>query len=167
MLKSFSLCVAVIVIVLGYWQLAFGTVVLNGTKSLEHNGYYMLRYPLILRKGMYVTFVAPDGVRQELREYKFIKRIAGVPGDQVHHDPDGRVCVDDHCRKIPEEVARRGHLPLKAQAIPEGYLFVVGDSVDSLDSRYEAVGLIAHSDVVAAGWVAPLPSWKEIERWFD
>lgn len=79
-----------------------------------------------------------------------VKRVIAVGGDTVRIDEEGHVFVND--QRITEPYARGLTVQrdtTEKVAIPEGYLFVMGDNrVVSLDSRSSEVGLISVKDVV-------------------
>jgi conjugal transfer pilin signal peptidase TrbI len=163
--KCFAAVMFLFVLV-GLYVLAFGSVVLNGTSSLSHNGYFMLRWPIIPVRGAYMSFEAPAAIAPEYTTYSFVKRIVGLPGDRVRVE-GAAVCVADVCRVLLHDLVERGVGPLEAGVIPPGHYFVLGDADNSLDSRYAPIGLIAHSSIEAVGLPVPIPHWKEIHSWFS
>jgi len=161
-LKIFAVC-SVLTIVASFVA-ANTSVVLNGTTSLPHNGYVMLRQPLILAHGHYVAFNTPEVVKSQFPGVAFVKRLAGLPGDVVTSSND-EVCINGECRKLEPALVAKGLLPLQSGIIPSGEYVVFGDSADSLDSRYQIIGTVKDSDIQAAGWPINIPHWKEIEKW--
>lgn len=150
----------------GFIILSQGSVVLNGTQSLNHTGYLMLRWPQAQVRGAYAAFPAPEALSEQFSGFSFVKRIVGLPGDRVTHVGD-EVCVRRVCRKLVRKVVERGFGPTEEGVIPPGFLFVVGDAEDSLDSRYGIVGLVAADKIEAVGVPAPLPRWQEIRTWMQ
>jgi len=149
-----------------YAVLGLGSVVMNGTASLPHNGYFMLRLSNLHPKGSYVAFEAPSIVAQEFKSLSFVKRVVGIEGDEVTVD-GGEVCVDGQCRELLDDLAVKGFSALEAGIIPEGRIAVFGDAPNSLDSRYAAVGLIAEDKIQAVGLPIPVPNWKVVRSWLD
>jgi len=146
--------------------LAFGSVVINGTTSLPHNGYFMLRWPLLITSGSYVAFEAPDVVGERFQAYSFVKRVVGVPGDTVQVSGN-QVCVNEDCRTLQESLLEKGIEPIAAMTLKAGQYLVFGDAPDSLDSRYALIGAIPHEKIEAVGFPIPFPHWKEIKAWFE
>jgi len=80
------------------------------------------------------------------RERDFIKRVIGVPGDDIYID-DGLVYVNGE--SLPEEYiqdATRGQYgPV---TVPEDHYFVLGDNRNnSMDSRDSSVGFVSSADI--------------------
>lgn len=161
-----TLGLSLVVVAVIYYFMAVGAVVVNGTTSLPFNGFVMVRWPLHLWHGGYVTFKAPDAVSAEFRHLSFVKRVVGVAGDPIE-TRDGRVCVRGDCRTLLPRLRDKGFEALASGIIPEGKIAVFGDADNSLDSRYAVIGLVDTSDVVAVGVPAPLPNWKVLKQWFD
>ena len=83
----------------------------------------------------------------------FLKLAAGLPGDNVIQRQDG-VSVG-HWTLQPKEFSKKG-MRLQANRfageIPTGHYFMVGTHKDSLDSRYEMVGLIPAHRIVGRAY---------------
>jgi len=77
----------------------------------------------------------------------YIKRVVGMPGDQLVVDEhgvwlDGKWVADVPSRFAFEYFEYDG-------VIPEGYYFVLGDNRDvSIDSRYDDIGLVKADEVI-------------------
>ena len=147
-----------------FFLLAEGTLVLNGSTSLPHSGYLMLRWPQLLARGIYVAFAPPARLAEHFEGVSFIKRIVGVAGDRVATDGE-TVCIAGTCRALLPNLRAGGVLATTEGVIPEGFIAVFGDSPDSLDSRYAVVGLVPTAEVQAAGIPVPMPHWTEVQRW--
>lgn len=161
-LRMYSICTALTVA--AFFVVANLSVVLNGTTSLPHNGYVMLRQPLILLHGIYVAFNTPEVVKSQFPGVAFVKRLVGMPGDLVTSSAD-EVCVNGECRQLEPDLVERGLAPLDSGIIRPGEYVVFGDSADSLDSRYKIIGTVKQGDIQAAGWPIKIAHWKEIKKW--
>jgi type IV secretory pathway protease TraF len=153
-------------VLLGFYTLSAGTLVINGTSSLPHSGYFMLRWPIVPLKGSYVAFRTPEAVDDRFQNFPFVKRIAGRPGDEIT-STDTRVCVAGDCKSLLGDLTDKGLRPLPSGKIGDGQFAVFGDAPDSLDSRYALIGTIAKSDILAVGFPVPIPHWTELSTWFQ
>lgn len=152
--------------VIGFYLLSAGTLVLNGTSSLPHNGYAMLSWPIVPWKDAYVAFDAPSAIDARYQHLTFIKRVVGMPGDKiVWHDAS--VCVASQCRELLPSLVDKGFARLPEGVVPDNKYVVFGDAEDSLDSRYAVIGMISHDEITAVGVPAPIPHWKAWQSWFE
>jgi signal peptidase I len=73
----------------------------------------------------------------------FVKRLIGLPGDSIVVKQD-RCFVNHRFVGFIRKTAREGTdlRPVSFKKIPQGYVFVMGDSWDSYDSRYASFGLV-------------------------
>lgn len=149
------------VILLGLSQ---GTLVMNGSKSLPDNGYFMLRWPKLVSKGSYVAFETPEPFQGVFGDFVFVKKVFAVGGEviEVHDD---KVCVEQICFPISDSAANKGLKLNQATIVPEGRLAVYGTADDSLDSRYAQIGFLAKEDVIASGYPVPVPHWEKLQGW--
>lgn len=152
------------VMALVFYLLSAVTIVINGTTSLPHTAYVMVTWPKIIRPGIYAAFEAPMEIAGAFDNLAFVKRVVGMSGDEVRGGST-RVCVNHVCRDLQPAMIEAGYGPLPSQAIPPETVVVFGDTTDSLDSRYGAIGTIAESDVLAVGYPIRLPHWKELGSW--
>ena len=79
---------------------------------------------------------------------RFVKRVAGTAGDRV--TVVGReVRLNGVTVATAKSASRKGEplRPIPDQVIPEGFVFVVGEHIDSFDSRYFDFGLVPLSTV--------------------
>ena len=96
-------------------------------------------------------------------ENYYIKRLVGVPGDEISVK-DGQLFLNGIAQEenyIPEKIAYE----MEEIRIPEGMYFVLGDNRnDSWDSHMESVGLIPAEDIVGhAVFVAwPFPRIRSL-----
>lgn len=164
-IKTLTLGVLGGVVLLGFYILSAGSLVLNGTSSLPHNGYLMLRWPIVPLKGSYVAFKSPDAVDARFQSLPFIKRIVGIPGDVITSKSEA-VCIASDCRVLLPSLSTRGLQPLSEGRVAENQYVVFGDAADSLDSRYALIGTVAKADILAVGFPVPIPHWTELHAWF-
>jgi signal peptidase I len=104
----------------------------NRERLLVSKVQYYYREP---SHGEIVVFKATD-------QRDFIKRVIGVPGDEVRVDRDG-VYVNGIKLEEPylQENARDPYGPV---IVPEGTIFVMGDNRNnSMDSRHPSVGFVS------------------------
>ncbi len=87
-------------------------------------------------------------------ERDFIKRVIGLPGDQVEIK-DGLVFVNGHALDEPYELERPTH-DYGPVVVPEGQYFVLGDNRNnSYDSR--SWGFVPEDDIVGKAWLSYWP----------
>ena len=149
-----------------FGSLAIGDVVVNGSTSLPHNGYFMYRTSAFLPRGAYVHFPAPDGVAEAYKDLSFVKRVVGRSGDVIK-TIDAQVCINASCRDLLPSMVDQGYAPLSSGPIPDGFVAVFGDADNSLDSRYATLGLVRIADVSAVGFPIKIPHWKDLRTWLD
>ncbi|MDG1738684.1 MAG: S26 family signal peptidase [Paracoccaceae bacterium] len=153
-------------VLVGFYTLSAGTLVINGTSSLPHSGYVMLRWPIVPLKGSYIAFRTPVAVDDRFQNFPFVKRVAGRPGDKIT-STDTRVCIADDCRSLLGDLTAKGLRSLPSGKIGDDQYVVFGDAPDSLDSRYALIGTVAKSDILAVGFPVPIPHWTELHAWFQ
>lgn len=153
-LATFGLVLAV------YFHAAFA-LVLNGTNSLPHSAYAMVQYPKIIRVGSYSLFEPTEMFR---RDFGFVKEVIGLPGDVVEHRA-GLVCVRARCLK-PQTAYGALEVLTPQGVIPKDHYFMAGQTDDSLDSRYAALGLVHIDQIKAVGIAIPrFPHWTVLKDW--
>ena len=98
-----------------------------------------------LKYGQYVIFQqAVNGIQGLL-----VKKIIGIPGDQIIIDQDDCWVGDKYVGKA-KKFSKEGRelYPMQIQVIPQKQYFVAGTSPDSFDSRYKEIGLIEESRIL-------------------
>lgn len=129
---------------------------INASHSLNAPGFAMVTWPEIRTRGTYISFNPPAEID---RGFPFIKRIIGLPGEEVRILA-GQSCINDSCRRLTGEAPYFAS-PTSPQIIPEGHYYVAGDSDTSFDSRYAALGLVSEDQIIAAGWALTfMPEWE-------
>lgn len=90
------------------------------------------------------------------RGQKIIKRVIGTAGDKIVQDSEGMIWVNNQKIGKPFSHGSDGKSlhSIKAQTIPEGYVFMYSPHEKSFDSRYQEVGLIPLK--ILMGKVIPL-----------
>ncbi|MEO0761395.1 MAG: signal peptidase I [Pseudomonadota bacterium] len=93
-----------------------------------------------IARGGFVAFRPPASVAEHYgRPVAFLKRVAGLPGDRV---TVGRDRTEVNGTVVGEGLALSPVLQVDAQdlvrsfIVPEGTLFLMGDTTDSYDGRY-------------------------------
>jgi conjugal transfer pilin signal peptidase TrbI len=129
------------------------SVNINTSQSLKGKIFVTERNVLPDRRGEYVSFYWSGNIPYP-KGTRFTKRVAGIPGDEV--TVVGRdVFVNGNFVGKAKEQSKKG-MPLeviKPGKIPEGYLFVQGDHIDSLDSRYAICGLVNIKSVIGRSYL--------------
>lgn len=136
----------------------------NYTDSLPHNAYITLKGShWQLKRGDYAVFGFP--VEHPASPFRkgdhLVKIVAGVPGDRVIIDDEGRVSIlsDDapglaKLGGTPAGLAKplsKAGRPLARTTggiIPPGHYYMYAPHPDSLDSRYAMVGLIEQDAIL-------------------
>jgi len=142
-------------------------IVVNGSDSLAGAAYIMWEQPRFLDHGTIVAAKMPAPLEERFGEHVFVKRIGGMPGDVIEVTVDGTACIEADCYPPMLKDGVPVSAPIEAQVIPEGYYALVGDAPDSLDSRYDVIGLMPEDQLVGRGWTLPwFPGWQEAAKWF-
>lgn len=106
-----------------------------------------------------ITYKFRDAKRFELvvfpqkgrKKSCLIKRIIGIPGETVRIDDDGIIYVNDRVlnEKYGAEVIKNPGIAKKGIKLDANEYFVLGDNRnDSIDSRFDEVGIIRESDIL-------------------
>lgn len=134
-----------------HWLRGHVKLAWNETESLPQHLFWV-RTDLKPNRGDYVLFEPPKSVNSR---YAFIKRVAGVAGDEVAVQGH-TVFVAGKKIGVAKAVSRKG-APLHTVApgqIPPGHYFVHTNHRDSYDSRYQSIGLVPNARVI--GRATPL-----------
>ena len=93
-------------------------------------------------------------------ETYFIKRIIGMPGEEVMIDEDGVIYINgkELHESYGKEVIEDAGLAAETIALGEDEYFVMGDNRNnSTDSRSELVGNLHRDDIIGRAWVRIYP----------
>ena len=116
---------------------------INSSLSVEGTLFFELPGDVPLKRGIYVKHclpaelagavlgAVPSSARCEDGGVGLVKRLAGLPGDPLKSD-DRFVRLPGQTLLLVPEIHRR---PLPA-TVPEGEVFLAGETVRSFDSRY-------------------------------
>lgn len=135
----------------------YSPLLFNWTPSLPYHVAWLTRDVSTLNRGDFVLYAFSGKASADypgLANQPFFKLVAGLPGDQVR--VDGRnVWVGDEYVGFAKLKTSDGRplSPIKASAVPEGFLYVRGTSMDSFDSRYDEAGLVSRRALI--GKVVP------------
>jgi type IV secretory pathway protease TraF len=105
-------------------------------------------------------------VDSRFQHFPFIKRVVGLPGDEIRTH-GSEVCIKDTCRNLLPKLVDQGLNPLPDGPITDDQFVVFGDAPESLDSRYALIGTVAKADILAVGFPVPIPHWTELSTWFQ
>lgn len=152
----------------GYYFMAAGRIGVNATDSMNANGFVMVTWPKPIWHGAIVATLLPNvlAARFEGKDLLLTKRVVGVSGDPVHSTPM-ELCVRDVCAKGLEKDGQVVAPIWQGTEVPEGTILVFGESPDSLDSRYAAIGPIPVDHVQAVGVEIPFPHWTKLAEWLE
>ena len=130
-------------------------IVMNASRSMEEPAFIMFEHPVLLTRGAVVSARMPPVLQSRFGDYRFVKRIGGIPGDQITVSDDGAPCINDICYPTWSQNGVPVGSALAPGIIPEDHYALFGTSEDSLDSRYAVIGLIPADDILGRGWVMP------------
>lgn len=149
-----------------YYGLAFGRVVINGTDSLDATAFVMVTWPKLAIPGIVVALEMPEPLRLGLGLEKgravYVKRVLANAGERVMA-LEGAICVSDRCLAGFERGDGTTLDMWAGSRVPDGTVFVAGDSPDSLDSRYHIIGPRPVSEILAVGVPVGLPDWRTLQ----
>lgn len=102
--------------------------------------------------------VAIQGHREDhigdLKKWPYAKRVLGIPGDHIFHEHSHVTIIPQENLSLPVLTQTSKGKPLHSlteSTIPEGYLFVAGDNLQSFDSRYKEFGLVPMEKIWGKG----------------
>ena len=122
----------------------------NGETVLINKITYRLKTP---KQNEIVSFRHVDSSGKEMN---IVKRIIGTPGDKIEIKDDILYLND----QVQEELPSRGNMTYPI-TVPEGSYFVLGDNkANSMDSRYQEIGMIAEEELTGKIVVRIWPFWK-------
>jgi conjugal transfer pilin signal peptidase TrbI len=145
-------------IILGLVMLALGAGVkqftgrygfaINMTQSLPNWAFITDRQDKVLQRGDLVEFSPPPTPYYPAKTH-FVKRVAGIAGDKVE-TRGRRFYVAGQFVGLAKTRSKTGQVAALGPVgtIPPGHYFVVGEHVDSLDSRYGLIGWIGADHVI-------------------
>ncbi|MBA3814776.1 MAG: signal peptidase I [Alphaproteobacteria bacterium] len=143
--------------------------------SLDGINYVLFLKSSSIQRG---DIVSIQGHREDhvgtLPKWPYAKRVLGIPGDRIEHNAQGIIIIPQVSRNMPllTETSKgkpltpivplnegplngaplkRGPLKGLTKTIPEGCLFVAGDTPKSFDSRYKEFGLVPMEKVWGKG----------------
>jgi conjugative transfer signal peptidase TraF len=130
----------------------FVSVGANLSPSLPHTGFLVLKYDKQLQRGDLAVF-SPRRSAFYSYDIPMAKIVAGVAGDTIEIQGN-QVFINGKLMGTAKTHSTRG--PHAGQAmphivqgvIPAGHFFMYAPHVDSLDSRYEAVGLVTQDRII-------------------
>ena len=139
MRKRIALCLAPAC--LGLFLNTCTQLVHSPTPSLPYRWY--IAFPpwktTHFNKGDYVWFAYPPA------PYPLIKRIVGTEGDAIKHDKDHQIWVNDTWIGKPISPQEPG---MTMNRVAKNTVFVAGTHPQSLDSRYQTIGLIETTKII-------------------
>lgn len=140
-----------------------GTIVYNSSHSLKGDLFVLFERPRIMARGMIAQAHPPRAYASRFEDVAYLKRIAGLGGDLVSRD-GATICIRERCVYAADTASGTPFDALiPGGVIPQGYVALLGDAPDSLDSRYKSVGLWPIADIIATGFTIPgvlLPEWE-------
>jgi signal peptidase I len=128
--------------------------------SLENIHYVIFLKSKVINRG---DIVAIQDHREDhignLKKWPYAKRVLGIPGDHISHSENGITVIPKESLNLPLLTQTSKGKPLTplvplngmVSIIPEGYLFVAGDHLQSFDSRYKEFGLVPIGKVWGKG----------------
>ncbi len=144
------------------WLALASRVYVNASWSDGAWGYVVLPLPGAPGRGDVVVFDPPEAVGSPV---PYLKTVRGLPGDLVEVDGARRVSVNGAVLGVAKTHALDGR-PLEMtqpRVIPPGRYYVHADHVDSHDSRYAEIGLVARERIRGRALALPDIPWVGLE----
>jgi conjugal transfer pilin signal peptidase TrbI len=128
---------------------------INTSASLNARLFVVLKQAVPTARGEYVVFRSVGEGGLHPRGTLFTKIIAGIPGDAIQVSAQGLVAVAGRTIGYARSQSSKGVklAPIAPGIVPRDHFFVTGQSDDSFDSRYLAVGLIPKDRIVGQAYV--------------
>lgn len=128
------------------------------TDSVKPRIFYITKFDSA-KKGDFIVFKrdpSSDRVSKLSFIKETIKQVGGVPGDRVE-EHKREYFVNGESMGVAKAFNSQGDHLLKGATgvIPRGYIYVRGTGENSLDSRYDAMGWVHESRVIARA----IPIW--------
>ena len=144
------------------WLSLASRVYVNASWSDGAWGYVVLPLLGAPGRGQAVLFDPPEAVGSPV---PYLKTVRGRPGDRVEVDGKRRVRVNGKVMGVAKTHARDGRPLTMARpgVIPPGRYYVHADHVDSHDSRYAEVGLVAREWIRGRALALPDIPWLGLE----
>ena len=150
---------AVMIALAALWLAAASRVHVNASWSDEAWGYAAFPFfgeaPEV---GDRVLFKPPEDVGSKV---PYLKTVRGVPGMAVTVGPGGTVFLDGEpvARSKAHALDGRTLVAIPPGIIPPGRYYLHADHVDSHDSRYAEIGLVADERILGRAIVMPDIPW--------
>ena len=159
----------------GYGTILFGCgcifvmdhvdIIMNASQSLDEPSFVMLDAPIFLSHGVVVSATMPEVLQANYGQFQYVKRIGGVPGDEITLDANGNPCINDVCYPLWMKDDAPFAPVITPGIIPPNHYALFGTSPDSLDSRYSMIGLIPEETLQGRGWPLPIMAdWREVSQ---
>ncbi len=131
----------------------------NGEVVLVNKLTYLINQP---SRYDIIAFKHTNMIQEKIN---FVKRIIGLPGDKIDIIDD-EIYVNDQILKVPiNEKHKHGIMKAGSMSypaiVPEDSYFVLGDNqANSVDSRYQEVGMIPKKEVIGKICFRIWPLWQ-------
>ena len=138
-------------VIAAMWALSFFfSIGFNRTDSLPGYAYLVIKYHQPAKNEL-VAFRPPPN--DFYRHGWFIKYVKGVPGDVVRWD-GRRFAINGHPLGVAKRRAENGIALTRGAAgrIPHNNYFVWSEHVDSFDSRYGQIDLVARDRIIGRAY---------------
>lgn len=126
------------------------SLLISPSDSLQQRVFLLLKGTAV-HKGQYAAIQGHSTAY--FSNLLYTKRIYAVAGDRIDVCC-GFIWINGRKRlRLLDRTAKGQPLtPLKAQVVPEGYVFAAADHPRSFDSRYQEFGLVAERRLLGRAW---------------